>query len=202
MNDLRRTALALFGMLPLLVSCSKPEQPGAAASTAPRGPSIDSRNQYALIDDLDEALAAPAGEQARRYGEVKSAWLGRRVRWEVRYVPALCARADSCFVVAVDYSQSKKRIIQGWLPRFEIDAAMHEKIQKDCAPHLACVIDVEAKITRLVASADLPTAVTFGEVSLIGARDEKSTESWGRAPAEPVAQVKPLPNAALALHKR
>ncbi|MEL7371409.1 MAG: hypothetical protein AAFN74_20980, partial [Myxococcota bacterium] len=118
--------------LGLAVGCTARPAPDDTSAAAR---AVDGRDQYALassvaearrsvalptddLDDLDEAPAADEGPFAR----VQKAWNGRRYRWSLRWVPALCAGPSSCRVLPFDHRRAGAWG-QGWLATLRLNDA-------------------------------------------------------------------------------
>jgi hypothetical protein len=154
--------------------------PGAGAVTAAAAPVLDARDQYALVADLEAALRLGEDDRDAAYDTVRRAWAGRRYSWEAFVVPMLCARADACVVVPFDHARRATPIVQGWLPRLRLDGTALAALRTACAAHAACVIRFEGTLAELNVSTALPTALTFSDVKIAGARDAAPGEAWFR----------------------
>jgi hypothetical protein len=169
-----------FALLLCLCACQKPSDPAPVKPAPPAAPVIDTRDQYAFASALSQAQRSPPEEQEQRYAELRRDYRDKRLSWEVRFSPTLCRSGDRCVVLPFDHARSKERIVQGWLPRLELNAAGFEELERACAPHAACVFRFEGTLEKLIASPELPTSLSFSDVRVVRARAETSSESWGR----------------------
>ena len=140
---------------------------------------IDPRDQYALLADIENALGDSIERDASAMTTVRSAWIGKRVRWEVGFVPVFCRSHERCNVAPFDHgSRPDRRIRQGFMPELALDEAGFAAIQAACADHDRCVLHIEATMGRFAFSPEEPTAIRFDDVVLIGARAATAEESW------------------------
>jgi hypothetical protein len=153
----------------------KPAEPAAAA--------IDPRDQYALASALSQAQRSQSDVQEQRYDDLRREYRGKRLSWEVRLSPPLCRSAEKCVVLPFDHARSKERIVQGWLPRLELDAKSFAELEQACSPHAGCVFRFEGTLSKLVASPEMATSLSFSDVRIVRARAEAPAESWGRSVA-------------------
>jgi len=154
--------------------------PGTGAGAGAGAPVLDPRDQYALVADLEAALRLGEDDRDAAYDDLRRAWAGRRYAWEAFFVPVLCARADACAVVPFDHARRAAPIVQGWLPRLRLDGAGLAALHDACAPHAACVVRFEGTLAEITVSTALPTALTFSDVKIAGARDAAPGEAWFR----------------------
>lgn len=168
----------------LAFACSKPSEkaePAPSQRSAPAAPVIDTRDQYALASALSQAQRSSADAQEQRFDDVRRDYRGKRLSWEVRLSVPLCRSADQCVVLPFDHARSKERIVQGWLPRLELDASSFAALERACMPHAACVFRFEGTLAKFVASPELATSLAFSDVRVVSARAEATAESWGRS---------------------
>jgi hypothetical protein len=173
---------ALVLLLALAACREAAPDPGQSAPVAtaatPRTTVIDRRDQYALAHDVVTALAQRPDDDPGALARVKKSWEDRRVRWEMAYIPALCSRKDRCFVAPFDHRRFEQRMVQGWLPRLDLDDAGFAALRDGCAAESRCVVRFEARVAELVLSHELPTAVTLDQTSVLGTRAAADAESW------------------------
>jgi hypothetical protein len=183
--------LLMFALFASLLGCTKsetkdgPPPPTTSASAAVARVEVDGRDQYALANDIVTALAADPDEDPDALGRVRKAWQGRRFRWELAYLPALCARADRCTVAPFDHARFKRPVAQGWLPRLQLDETSFASLKRACKDHPLCVVRVDARLTKLRLSTELPTQLALDSVEVVGARAPRSGESWIVKPRAP-----------------
>ncbi len=154
---------------------------------------VDARSQYELAAAVARARRPPVVEltSGQRTAEAEAveapadplaavarAWNGRRYRWSLRYVPALCVRADACRLLPFDHEQTGEWT-QGWLPQVRIEAETHRRLGALCAPYERCVVEVEGRLD-LSLKPGLPPMVALAAVQLNHARAVRADESWVR----------------------
>ena len=145
----------------------------------PAEPIHDDRDQYALVAEIIEARGKHKSEAAPALDAVKSSWFGHRYTWEVALVPALCRDGATCVAMPFDHLRNTESpIIQGWLPRVQLDHAAHAELLERCKPHKTCVFTFEGRLDRLVLTPEDPISVGFSEVEIVGTRAATSAESW------------------------
>lgn len=140
-------------------------------------------DQYALLADIRAAEEAEPDTRPERFDDVMRAWRGRRVRWEVAVLAPLCARSEACVALPFDHARLEDGSGQGWLPRLDLDAAEHARIRRACEGRTTCVIGIDASVSHVRLSTELPTAVTLGGVRLVSVRAVASDEAWARQPS-------------------
>jgi hypothetical protein len=161
-------------LLLLALTACDPE-PMTITMSRPAKPVLDKRDQYALaraIVSLD-----PEGDPDA-FAQLTKAWQGRRFRWEVAYLPALCTHPDRCMVAPFDHARFERPIAQGWLPRLVLDEATFRAVRERCRSYRQCILEVDARLDELRLSNELPTRVTLTEAKLTGAREARADESW------------------------
>lgn len=160
-----RAALALA--LVLATACERGELPLLAAASPPSPPAeIDPRSPR----DLAGALAAVEADDAAGYAEVVRSFRGRRYRWPLYLVAPLC-RPDRCNVLAFERIGREHGVVQGWLPRLEIESGQRARLLERCAGQSPCRFVAEVRLAELVASPERFTSVTLDEVDIdIGRR--------------------------------
>ncbi len=161
------------------------QQPKTRPKTLERpAPQLDGRSSYDLAAAIGEALQEPSFTREQALDRVRSGWRGKRYRWEVGVSSTLCRRADNCNVFPFDHARGEARIVQGWLPKLELDEVAHADLLARCGPAL-CVARVEATLSGFVLSPEDPTSLTFSDVSVEGVRARGDNESWVRRKADP-----------------
>jgi hypothetical protein len=172
----------LAGMFALAVAARGQEAPEPEAE-APTAKVVDSRDQYALVAEIMDARTRQEPELPAALQAVRSAWHGLRFRWEVALVPALCRSAHDCVAMPFDHLRHPElKIVQGWLPRIELDEPGHAALLRDCKPHRQCVFTFEGELGRFVLDPENPTSIGFTDVEILSVRAASPTESWIRRP--------------------
>jgi hypothetical protein len=180
LTRLLKRGLTLIGVVLMAANCDP--QPGAVArpvaeAEAASQPKIDARDQYSFVDDVMTALRSDLEEDPNAYDRVAQSWDGKRYRWELAYVPLLCPSADRCVMAPFDHARFDKRVMQGWLPRIQLDRATHAALAAKCSDKKRCIVTVEGRM-KLTLSSDQPTSVTFEQARVEAARAAAVDESW------------------------
>lgn len=146
---------------------------GAAGAHKP----LDPRDQYAFVADVSAAQRADVDEDPGAYHRVLTSWSGKRYRWELAYLPLLCRSPEACVMAPFDHARAKRRIVQGWLPKLQLDATAHEALRAQCEGKKRCIVTVEGTM-KLTLSSQQATRVTFEQATIVSARDAAQSESW------------------------
>jgi len=171
---MKRVALAMTFAL----ACTDRE---AEAPLEAAAPEIDARDQYTLVQEIIAARSRQEPELGTALDTVRHAWQHHRYRWEVALVPTLCRAATSCVAMPFDHLRHPDlQIVQGWLPRLELDADAHAKLLRDCEPHKQCVLTFEGDLDRFVLDTEDPTSLAFANVEIQSVRAAEPSESWIR----------------------
>ena len=182
MRHLIAIPLLLSAMALLLIACNETPQAKLEPAAKPAQPtataSVDTRDQYALAHELVSAAKVDPDDDPDAYGRIVRSWEGKRYQWELAVIDVLCRRADSCVVAPFDHNRFEKRVVQGWLPRLELDAAAHAELQRQCQGKTRCIVRVDANMRALTASEAMPTSVTLNDVRILEARAPRQDESW------------------------
>ena len=149
----------------------------ASAPPSPEPRSVDDRDQYALLTELRTAEASGSALSAQR---VRTNWLGRRYRWEVHVLPALCRPGAPCHALPFDNARLDFVTRQGWLPRLDLDEAQQRTVAQWCERHEGCVIQFEGTLTTFQFAPDEYTRIGFSDVVPLGARPVAAGERWGQ----------------------
>jgi hypothetical protein len=173
---MNRLVLAITATFAL--ACTDREEAAALEVAAAQ---VDTRDQYALVQEIIDARSRQPPELATALDTVRHAWQHRRYRWEVAIVPTLCRAATSCVAMPFDHLRHPDlQIVQGWLPRLELDADAHAKLLRDCEPHKQCVLTFEGDLDRFVLDPEDPTSLAFANVEIQSVRAAEPSESWIR----------------------
>lgn len=150
-----------------------------AATDEPAARPVDTRDQYALLADIEATLGDALTRDGGAMAAARHRWQGHRFRWELAHVPVLCRSATACHLAPFDHARfGERRIQQGWMPKLELDEAGFAALGRLCAERRPCVVQIEATLREFVFDPELPTSVTFSDVELVGARDATPGESW------------------------
>lgn len=163
-------ALALVALAPSACEGGRGER-AAAPSPPPLAPTATQAPEHAgSQDDLANALDLAADSVTAGVNEqVRRAWRGKTVRWQVTRVPALCGDADACYVQPFASARRGARSAHGWLPEVRFAAGERERMLAACASLEACAITLEATLGELVVSDEQPTSVRLDQARLVGA---------------------------------
>ncbi len=166
---MRKTA----GMLAVLMAlaCSRGEKQETGNRQQETGDrrqvAADGRTQRDLAGEIAEADRLRKDEREMKYGEIRASWLGKRVRWTVDVLPALCRSPETCHALPFDRTGADRSIVQGWMPRLRLDGASFAALQAGCAGRARCPVTVDGTIEQMTLSADEPTSLTLGAVELV-----------------------------------
>ncbi|MEZ4359921.1 MAG: hypothetical protein R3B48_07045 [Kofleriaceae bacterium] len=137
---------------------ASPEPAGDLVPAAPAAPQGVARagSQEELADELD-AVAKELDPGAA--AALQRRWQGKRVRWTVTRVPALCGSAESCYVQPFATARRSETSAHGWLPRVALAPGEFARLEEVCAKRSVCSVTLEGVIDRLVVSDEEPTSV-------------------------------------------
>jgi hypothetical protein len=196
---MRRTILSSMLLSILLASAchdgdaASPAEPvtrAAASTSAPAAapaPAVDRRTQYELAHAIVEAKTRR--EDPSALARTRSTWIGRRYRWEMAFMPALCGAEGQCVMMPFDHKRDPEHPIrQGWLPRLELDVEEREALGEACKEHARCVVDLSGHLGQLELSMEQPTSMTLSKVEIHGVREAAAGESWVLAPRRPIVE--------------
>lgn len=179
--------------------CDEQNAPKVAAEREPA--ERDARDQYRLLDELESVRAIEGEGLPPALQKMRKDWQGQRYTWEVGLVPVFCRVAEQCMVAPFDHKlQPDRKIVQGWMPRLELDAATHADLLARCKPHAQCVFTFDAELAKFTLSTDKPTALAFRDVKISSVRPAAPSESWirrrpGPSPKKPArAAISADPN--------
>ena len=153
------------------------------------GNSLSGRDRYRSLQISQVFLKASREDLPGALARTRSAWVARRYRWELAFVPALCGDAGPCVMMPFDHQRDPGHPIrQGWLPRLELDGDQRAALRAACQGHARCVVDLSGHLGQLELSMEQPTSMTLSQVELHGAREAAPGESWVLAPRRPVVE--------------
>jgi hypothetical protein len=179
---MRRSILSLAMLATLSTgACHGGDTPTELEATAAAGreaAEVDPRDQYALAQAITQARASTE-QLDSALARTRSAWIGRRYRWELAFMPALCGKTGPCVMMPFDHQRDPEHPIrQGWLPRLELADAERQALVEACGAHSRCVVDVSGHLGQLELSTEQPTSMTLSKVEIHGVREARSGESW------------------------
>lgn len=153
-------------------------QPTSAAAAEPDTPAVDPRDQYALAHAIEQARRS-TDELEATLARTRAAWIDRRYRWELAFVPALCGPAGPCVALPFDHLRDPDHPIrQGWLPRLDLDPAQRRALASKCEGQSRCVVEVSGVLGQLELSIERPPSLTLSDIEVHGARASREDESW------------------------
>ncbi len=191
----RLTRLVLLGMTIVAASACHGGDGAAdpapatanATATATTVAPVDPRDQYALAQEIIQARASRE-QLETALARTRSAWIGRRYRWELAFVPALCGETGPCVVMPFDHHHDPEHPIrQGWLPRLELEGPERQALADACLDHAPCIVEVSGDLGQLELSTEQPTSMTLSQVELHGTREAEAGESWVLGPRRVIA---------------
>jgi hypothetical protein len=164
------TVAALFSILAAAAGCTdsndepRPAAPAAKARTA----ALDSRTQYDLAAALNQVESArdPDGV-ALGYQKIRASWTGRRYRWRVRVIEALCRSRDACNVLPFDRAGRDRAVVHGWMPQLLLDDSAFAAIARRCSGVASCEIGIEGTLSELTVDTENPTSLQFRDVRVL-----------------------------------
>jgi hypothetical protein len=145
-------------ILPLVIlaaACRGDSRPRPASAPAPAP--LAHATQADLAHELADA------ERLGTWRELQQRWQGQTLRWTVTRQRALCRSADDCNVAAFPLQRPAK---QGWMPLLSFAPGQYERMASACGSREQCDVTIEATLSRLDVSPELPTALQLSDVRL------------------------------------
>jgi hypothetical protein len=140
----------------------------AAPARAARPVALDSRTQYDLAAALSQVERSRDPDSvALGYQKVRESWIGRRYRWRVRIVEALCRSRDACNVLPFDRAGRDRAVVHGWMPRLLLDDSAFAAIARSCAGVASCEVGIEGTLSELTVDSADPTSLQFRDVRVL-----------------------------------
>jgi hypothetical protein len=181
-------AISLATLVALMSGCGDaPREPLAVVPGPPleeaAPAAIDVRDQYAMALAMLQAETLDPDAQPSAFVRVREAWEGRRYRWTMGRIEALCGEGP-CLLVPFDHARFPHHVYYAFLARAALRDGQREAIESACAPHrdAGCVITIEGTLARLGLTLDAPASLALDDVVLIEARAASETEHWGSHP--------------------
>ena len=158
---IKTAALALF--FALVASACEREQSSLELGAARLAPiPSDVRSQLDLARALDAVERGDPDLRAEGYEDIVQSFEGRRYRWTLQLIAPLC-RADQCNVLAFDRG-GRGLVGQSWMPRLELIGDQRETLLDRCAGKSPCAFEISGRLSKLIASTEQFTSVTFDQV--------------------------------------
>lgn len=144
-----------------------PEPPAAPPRPA-RTAALDPRSQYDLAAALTEVERSRDPDSvAVGYQKIRASWTGKRYRWRVRFIDALCRSRDACNVLPFDRAGRDKAVVHGWMPQLLLDEGSFAAIARSCSDKPSCEIGIEATLSGLTVDTENPTSLQFSDVRVL-----------------------------------
>jgi len=151
-----------------------------AAPAAPPTPRVTKDDQYAFAAELYRVERLSSDDAAEQMERVRMVWMNRRYTWEVLRITPLCRPPGPCMVQPFDHARSGRPILQGWLPRLELNQNAHAALARACDGVDACVFTFEGTLASLALSPDQATSLGFSDVVIHRGRPVREGEAWLR----------------------
>ena len=146
------TRIAL--LLAVIAACGKTAS--APAPTAP--PPLAHATQADLAREIADA------DRLGTWSEIVHRWRGQTVRWTVTRQRLLCRSAEDCNVAAFPIERPAK---QGWMPQLSFAPGQFDELARRCGDQEQCEITIEATVSKLEVSPELPTSVQLSGVRIV-----------------------------------
>ncbi len=154
----------------LALGCATPE---------PAPPPAVPSSPHALLTDM---VKAEQTRLPRAYRGVEEAWRGRRVRWTLGYLAALCPtegpNAPRCHALPFDGAALDAPARHGWLPGLDLTRDQSEGLAAAC-PDDPCVVTVDGTLAELTFRPDHFPQVGLADVEIVAVRAPREGERWG-----------------------
>ena len=163
---------ALVSILAASAACTdsgdSEEPKGAAPAAKARTAALDSRTQHDLAAALTvvESSRDPDGV-ALGYQKIRASWTGKRYRWRVRVIEALCRSRDACNVLPFDRAGRDRSVVHGWMPRLLLDDSAFAAIARRCSGVASCEVGIEGTMSELTVDTENPTSLQFRDVRVL-----------------------------------
>ena len=136
-------------------ACGKADR---APAPAPTPPPLAHATQADLAREIADA------ERLGTWGDVAHRWQGQTVRWTVTHRRVLCRSADDCYVAAFPIQRPAK---QGWMPQLQFAPGQYDALAGVCGGQDPCEVTIEATLSKLEVSPELPTSVQLSNVQIV-----------------------------------
>jgi hypothetical protein len=143
-------------LLAAACACGKADRAPSPAPAAP--PALAHATQADLAHDIADA------ERLGTWSDVAHRWRGQTVRWTVTHRRVLCRSADDCHVAAFPIQRPAK---QGWMPQLQFAPGQYDALAGACSGQDPCEITIEATLSKLEVSPELPTSVQLSNVQIL-----------------------------------
>ena len=142
-------------LLAAVCACGKADR---TPSPAPAPPPLAHATQADLAREIADA------ERLGTWSDVAHRWQGQTVRWTVTHRRVLCRSADDCYVAAFPIQRPAK---QGWMPQLQFAPGQYDALAGTCGGQDPCEVTIEATLSKLEVSPELPTSVQLSNVQIL-----------------------------------
>ena len=142
-------------LLAAACACGKADR---APSPAPTPPPLAHATQADLARDIADA------ERLGTWSDVAHRWQGQTVRWTVTHRRVLCRSADDCYIAAFPIQRPAR---QGWMPQLQFAPGQYDALAGVCGGQDPCEVTIEATLSKLEVSPELPTSVQLSNVQIL-----------------------------------
>lgn len=149
-------------LIAVAAACGKGDDRTSASSSSSAAPPSMRPLEHADAADLAREIAE--ADRLGTWRELQHRWQGQTVRWTVTRQRLLCQSADDCNVAAFPIERPAK---QGWMPQLHFAPGQYDALTAMCGNQEQCEVTVEATMSQLDVSPELPTSVQLSNVRLV-----------------------------------
>jgi len=142
-------------LLVAATACGKADRPAPAPP-----PALAHATQADLAREIADA------DRLGTWSELARRWQGQTVRWAVTRQRVLCRSAEDCNVAAFPIQRPAH---QGWMPQLTFAPGQFELLTARCSGQDTCDVTIEATLSKLEVSPELPTSVQLSNVQIVSA---------------------------------
>jgi len=167
---IRHTLVLLAGIAAITTSCKRDggnPEPEPAATEA-QAPALDSRSLLELAQDIRSVEKGDPYDAEEGYAEVVSSYRGKRFRWQLYLVRALCGESQ-CNAMPFKDGGKDVGVVAGWMPRLAMSPKTRTTLLKQCGDQPQCPFTVEATLAEFTASTEKFTSLGLKDVTLVSA---------------------------------
>jgi hypothetical protein len=166
----------------VLAACASTQSAPAARAKAERveapEPPLDARDQYALAREMLHARTLDDTARAAASARTESEWSGRRVRWQMMRVDALCR--ETCLFAPFDHARLADNDLS-FLARADFADGERTRLDELCSPHAPrCVAELEGSVELVFDATE--TRLSLTGVRVIDARRRHESEHFMSRP--------------------
>lgn len=166
-------SIALAVLAAASAGCSKDrsDRSAGAAATIPAAETrvpVDSRSQYDLVAAIAEAERLDSDDADIRYEEIRRDYQGKRFRWQVHRIAALCPGTERCNVLPFDAGgEDHRKVVQGWMPKLQLTPETFAALDARCAGDQRCTFEFEGTLDKFVLSTEHLTSLHFNDIRVL-----------------------------------